>query len=85
MTNAVLWLEVVVFAIFVGLRLYTRIRLLDAVGADAFSFAYFLVLDRVPRPKGHLHRHTRWSFSSNSMERLWMQMSSTRLKKPWKN
>jgi hypothetical protein len=52
MTNVVLWLEVVVLAVFVGLRLYTQISLLDAVGADAFSFVYFLYLTGYPVQKG---------------------------------
>lgn len=34
MTNAVLWVEVVVFAIFVALRLYTRRFILNTVGLD---------------------------------------------------
>lgn len=44
MTNAVLWVEVVVFAIFVGLRLYTRISILNAVGPDDYLVCAALVL-----------------------------------------
>lgn len=36
MTNAVLWVEAVICAIFVGLRLYTRIRILNSVGVDDY-------------------------------------------------
>lgn len=36
MTNAVLWVEVVVFAFFMGLRLYTRKFILNAIGVDDF-------------------------------------------------
>lgn len=36
MTNAVLWVQVVIFAVFVGLRLYTRKFILNAVGADDY-------------------------------------------------
>lgn len=36
MTNAVLWVEAVIFAIFVGLRLYTRKCILDSVGFDDY-------------------------------------------------
>lgn len=43
MTNAVLWVEVVVFAVFVGLRLYTRKYLLNAVGLDDFLVVIALV------------------------------------------
>lgn len=43
MTNAVLWVEVVVFAIFVGLRLYTRISVLNSAGADDYLIAVALV------------------------------------------
>ncbi|SCO82522.1 related to integral membrane protein pth11 [Fusarium oxysporum] len=34
MLNALLWVQVVIFAIFVGLRLYTRSQILHSVGAD---------------------------------------------------
>ncbi|PKS08431.1 hypothetical protein jhhlp_005142 [Lomentospora prolificans] len=44
MTNAVLWAEVVIFAIFVGLRLYTRMSILNSVGADDYLIAVALVL-----------------------------------------
>lgn len=43
MTNAVLWVEVVVFAIFVALRLYTRISILNAVGPDDYLVCAALV------------------------------------------
>lgn len=43
MTNAVLWVEVVIFAIFVGLRLYTRKCLLNAVGVDDYLVVLALV------------------------------------------
>ncbi|RKU44005.1 hypothetical protein DL546_007104 [Coniochaeta pulveracea] len=47
MTNAVLWVEVVVFALFVGLRLYTRIAVLNSVGPDDYLIALALVLQIV--------------------------------------
>jgi hypothetical protein len=43
MTNAVLWVEVVVFAVFVCLRLYTRISVLNSAGPDDFLMALALV------------------------------------------
>jgi putative effector of murein hydrolase len=43
MTNAVLWLEVFIFAFFVALRLYTRISLLNAVGVDDYLVVLALV------------------------------------------
>lgn len=43
MTNAVLWVEVVIFAVFVGLRLYTRISVLNSVGPDDYLIAIALV------------------------------------------
>lgn len=43
MTNAVLWVEVVVFAVFAGLRLYTRKHLLNAVGLDDYLVVLALV------------------------------------------
>lgn len=43
MTNAVLWAEVAIFAIFVGLRLYTRISILNAAGADDYLIIVALV------------------------------------------
>lgn len=43
MTNAVLWVEVVVFAVFVGLRLYTRKYILNAVGLDDLLVVIALV------------------------------------------
>ncbi|KAJ5082210.1 hypothetical protein N7532_011253 [Penicillium argentinense] len=36
MVNGVLWAEVLIFALFVGLRLYTRKEILNAVGADDY-------------------------------------------------
>ncbi|KAJ9148848.1 hypothetical protein NKR23_g4745 [Pleurostoma richardsiae] len=47
MTNAVLWVEVVVFAVFVALRLYTRISILSAVGPDDYLVSVALVLQVV--------------------------------------
>ncbi|OIW26350.1 hypothetical protein CONLIGDRAFT_580647 [Coniochaeta ligniaria NRRL 30616] len=47
MTNAVLWVEVVIFALFVGLRLYTRISILNSVGPDDYLIAVALVLQVV--------------------------------------
>ncbi|CAI7629589.1 unnamed protein product [Penicillium bialowiezense] len=44
MTNAVLWVEVVVFALFVGLRLYTRKFILSAIGLDDYLVVVALVL-----------------------------------------
>ena len=43
MTNGVLWGEVVIFAIFVGLRLYTRRVILNSVGADDYLAILALV------------------------------------------
>jgi len=43
MTNAVLWVEVVIFAVFVGLRLYTRLAVLNSVGADDYLIGVALV------------------------------------------
>ena len=43
MTNAVLWVEVVIFAVFVALRLYTRISILSAVGPDDYLVCLALV------------------------------------------
>ncbi|BDD55704.1 hypothetical protein MAP00_001193 [Monascus purpureus] len=36
MTNAILWVEFVIFSVFVGLRLYTRKEILNAVGPDDY-------------------------------------------------
>ncbi|KAJ6080800.1 hypothetical protein N7499_005674 [Penicillium canescens] len=44
MTNAVLWVHVVIFAVFVGLRLYTRKCILNAVGADDYLGILSLIL-----------------------------------------
>ncbi|OQE38459.1 hypothetical protein PENCOP_c008G06352 [Penicillium coprophilum] len=44
MTNAVLWVEVVVFALFVGLRLYTRKYILNSVGLDDYLVLVALAL-----------------------------------------
>ncbi|KAF9765171.1 hypothetical protein IL306_002592 [Fusarium sp. DS 682] len=44
MLNAVLWVQVVVFAVFVGLRLYTRSQILHSVGADDYLVIIALVL-----------------------------------------
>jgi hypothetical protein len=43
MTNAILWLEVVIFALFVALRLYTRKEILNSVGADDYLAVLALV------------------------------------------
>ena len=43
MTNAVLWVEAVICALFVGLRLYTRISILNSVGADDYLIVMALV------------------------------------------
>lgn len=43
MTNAVLWVEVVIFALFVGLRLYTRMFILKSTGPDDYLIAIALV------------------------------------------
>lgn len=43
MTNAVLWVEAVVFAVFVGLRLYTRKHILNSVGLDDYLALIALV------------------------------------------
>ncbi|KAK3328780.1 hypothetical protein B0H66DRAFT_539339 [Apodospora peruviana] len=44
MVNAVLWVHVVIFAVFVVLRLYTRIVLLKSVGPDDYLVSIALVL-----------------------------------------
>ncbi|KAJ5577303.1 hypothetical protein N7535_004229, partial [Penicillium sp. DV-2018c] len=44
MTNAVLWVEAVVFAVFVGLRLYTRKYILNSVGFDDYLVLMALTL-----------------------------------------
>ncbi|KAL4788958.1 hypothetical protein BDV19DRAFT_397674 [Aspergillus venezuelensis] len=44
MVNAVLWVEAIIFAVFVGLRLYTRHRVLNAVGIDEYICCFALVL-----------------------------------------
>ena len=36
MTNGVLWMEVVLISVFVGLRLYTRHQIMNAVGIDDY-------------------------------------------------
>ncbi|KAM0549537.1 hypothetical protein ACHAPJ_009353 [Fusarium lateritium] len=43
MINAVLWVQVVIFAVFVGLRLYTRAKILHSVGADDYLVIVALV------------------------------------------
>lgn len=43
MTNAILWVEVVIFALFVTLRLYTRKEILISVGADDYLAVLALV------------------------------------------
>ncbi|KAL4967609.1 uncharacterized protein BDV14DRAFT_188364 [Aspergillus stella-maris] len=44
MINAVLWVEAIIFAVFVGLQLYTRHRILNAVGIDYYICCFALVL-----------------------------------------
>ncbi|KAJ5217830.1 uncharacterized protein N7469_011455 [Penicillium citrinum] len=44
MVNGVLWAEVVLFAIFVGLRIYTRKEILNAVGGDDYLCILALVV-----------------------------------------
>lgn len=51
MVNGVLWAEVVLFAIFVGLRIYTRKEILNAVGGDD----YLCILALVKSNIRHLH------------------------------
>lgn len=43
MTNGVLWMEVVIISVFVGLRLYTRHRILNTVGVDDYLCSIALV------------------------------------------
>lgn len=43
MINAVLWVEAVVFAVFVGLRVYTRKYILNSVGLDDYLVLIALV------------------------------------------
>lgn len=43
MVNGVLWAEVVIFAFFVAVRLYTRKQILNAVGADDYLCILALV------------------------------------------
>lgn len=43
MVNAVLWVHVVVFAVFVALRIYTRAMILRSVGADDYLVVVALV------------------------------------------
>ena len=43
MTNAVLWVLVVILAIFVALRLYTRKQILNSIGADDYLTVLALV------------------------------------------
>lgn len=43
MTNAVLWIEVVIFAVFAGLRIYTRKHILNAIGLDDYLVVLALV------------------------------------------
>lgn len=51
MCNGVLWMEVVIFAVFVGLRLYTRQHILKAVGVDDYLCCFALV--RATRARSH--------------------------------
>lgn len=43
MVNGVLWFEVVVFALFIGLRIYTRKFILNSVGPDDYIVVVGLV------------------------------------------
>ncbi|KIL85316.1 hypothetical protein FAVG1_11271 [Fusarium avenaceum] len=43
MLNIVLWIQVIIFAVFVGLRLYTRSQILHSVGADDYLVLIALV------------------------------------------
>ncbi|VUC31476.1 unnamed protein product [Clonostachys rosea] len=47
MVNAVLWVHVVVFAVFVGLRIYTRAIILRSVGVDDYLVVVALVFQIV--------------------------------------
>lgn len=49
MTNAVLWIEAVIFAFFVGVRLYTRKQILNSVGLDDYLVCFALVGKGCPR------------------------------------
>ncbi|KAJ3538562.1 hypothetical protein NM208_g5860 [Fusarium decemcellulare] len=44
MVNAVLWVQVVIFAIFVALRIYTRYSILHSIGLDDYLVVVALVL-----------------------------------------
>lgn len=46
MTNGVHWMELVIVAFFVGLRLYTRKAILNSVGLD--DYITVLALVRIP-------------------------------------
>lgn len=50
MTNGILWAEVVIFAVFVGLRLYTRKEILNSVGADDYLCIIALVRTATQNP-----------------------------------
>ncbi|KAL4892381.1 hypothetical protein BDV59DRAFT_208695 [Aspergillus ambiguus] len=43
MTNAVHWVELIIFIVFVGLRLYTRKFILNSIGADDYMVIVALV------------------------------------------
>lgn len=47
--NAVLWVQVVIFVVFVGLRIYTRSQILHSVGADDYLVIIALVCPLLPR------------------------------------
>lgn len=55
MVNGVLWTEVVMFALFVALRLYTRKEILNAVGADD----YLCILALVRKKNDFLSDHVK--------------------------
>lgn len=50
MVNGVLWMEVLIFALFVALRLYTRHQILNAVGIDDCLCCIALVPNITPPP-----------------------------------
>jgi hypothetical protein len=60
MTNAVLWVVVVVFALFVALRLYTRKCILNAIGLDDY-----LVIAALVRPLALITLFKIWKLTNN--------------------
>lgn len=55
MVNGILWAEVVITAVFVGLRLYTRKEILNAVGADDYLCILALVSPAYPAGSPYTH------------------------------